>query len=102
MRQLDQSLTRNLNARERRRLTFHRMLPVDAIDPACSTQNIIKRNQMELLYRYGCGLSETNLEAEDVMDNTEQGNFFSRFRGFHYHFPIIVAARLVLHSLFSI
>lgn len=87
MKQLDQSLTRNLNARERRRLTIHRMLPVDAIDPTCSNYNLTERHQTELLYRYGCGLAEMNVETEDVIDTTEHGNFFSRFRGFIIIFP---------------
>lgn len=77
-----QDLTRKLNARERRRLNVHQMLPVDAIDPSCPTRNLVECHQTKALYRYGCSLAEMNLEIVEVDNVIKQRNFISRFRGF--------------------
>lgn len=60
------SITRKLNSREKRRLEKHGMIPVDALDPACSTRELIENKTIHL-YRYGCYLQDTNVELEDFI-----------------------------------
>ena len=60
-----QNLIRKLNSRERHRLRKYNLIPVDAIDPTCSIQELIE-NKMTDLYRYGCSsLQNVNIELED-------------------------------------
>lgn len=76
---------RKLNARERRRLNVHRMLPADTIDPACPTQDIVKQHQTTLLYRYGCSLAEMKLEIEDDSEKKKRKkSFLIQLRGFFH------------------
>lgn len=82
------NITRTLNSRERRRLEVHGMVPVDAIDPACSTRKLIE-NKTTHLYRYGCYLQDTNVELEDFISIRAAGRSsvasFVHLRGFHHH-----------------
>lgn len=81
------NFVRKLNARERRRLDVHRMLPADAIDPKCSTRNIVERHQTKLLYRYGCSLMETKLEIEDNSEkHHKKRSFLFKLRGFWHQY----------------
>lgn len=97
------NLIRSLNAREKRRFLVHRMLPVDAIDPSCSTRDFIEHHQTKLLYRYGCSLSEMNIEVENGSNpSVEKRKFLPRLRGFHHRFSSNVVTRLILHSLIFI
>jgi hypothetical protein len=77
-----QKLVRILNPRERRRMSVYNMIPVDAVDPKCSTRKLIESNTTKL-YRYGCSLQDMNLEIEDAnleQPKNEKKNF--RFLGF--------------------
>lgn len=82
------NITRTLNSRERRRLEVHGMVPVDAIDPACSTRKLIE-NKTTHLYRYGCYLQDTNVELEDFISIRAAGRSsvasFVHLRGFNHH-----------------
>ena len=81
------NITRTLNSRERRRLEIHGMVPVDAIDPACSTRQLIE-NKTTHLYRYGCYLQDTNVELEDFISIRARKSSVASFvhlRGFNHH-----------------
>lgn len=83
MQENEAEFIRKLSARERRRLNVHRMLPADAIDPSCSTRDVVELHQTTLSYRYGCGLAEMKLKIEDNSEKIEQKkSFLSQFRGF--------------------
>lgn len=79
--------TRTLNSRERRRLKVHGIVPVDALDPNCSTRKLIE-NKTTHLYRYGCYLQDTNVELEDFIlkraGKSSVASFF-HLRGFNHH-----------------
>lgn len=74
----DPSVIRDLDPREKRRYFTHGMLPVDAVDPSCLTRQLEAR----ILYRYGCGLEDMNIEIEDN-GTVEKQNPIFRLRGFH-------------------
>lgn len=96
----DPILIRKLNSREKRRLTVHGMLPLDAIDPSCSTDKLIGHNQAKHLYRYGCRMAEVNLEIEPDTVAVKKRNLIFHLRGFPHQFPISILARLIkTHSL---
>lgn len=81
------SITRKLNSRERRRLEKHGMIPVDAIDPACSTRELIE-NKTTHLYRYGCYLQDTNVELKDfiaIRRARKSSASIFHLRGFNKH-----------------
>jgi hypothetical protein len=63
MAQREKNLIRKLNSRERRRLSLYNMIPVDAIDPSCSTRVLIE-NKTTKLYRYGCSMQDMNIQIE--------------------------------------
>lgn len=76
-----QNLIRKLNSRERRRLSMHNLIPVDAIDPACSTHELIE-NKATHLYRYGCSsLQDANIEIENNSLRRKKNPIF-HFQGF--------------------
>lgn len=84
------NLIRPLNSRERRRYETYGMLPVDAIDPECSTRELIESNGTKLLYRYGCPLGEMNLELQRESVIVKR-NFIFHLRGSHH----ILITRLI-------
>lgn len=81
MTSIEQVLTRELNPREKHRYLTHGILPVDAVSPLCFTREL----RTKILYRYGCGLEEMNLEIEDNGSIEKQNPIF-HLRGFHSFF----------------
>ena len=80
MSETNQNLIRELSPREKRRFVVYGTLPVDAVDPLCSTRELVENHQTKLLYRYGCGLEEMMLEIEAAEIVKEQ-NFITKLRG---------------------
>lgn len=79
--QSTQNLIRKLNSRERRRQSVYDLIPVDAIDPACSTNELIE-NKATHLYRYGCSsLHDANIEIENNSLRRKKNPIF-HFQGF--------------------
>lgn len=79
--QSTQNLIRKLNSRERRRLNVYNLIPVDAIDPTCSTHELIE-NEATHLYRYGCSsLQDANIEIENNSLRRKKNPIF-HFQGF--------------------
>lgn len=94
-------LIRKLNARERRRLVVHRMLPIDAIDPTCSTRELIEHHNTNVLYRYGCSLTEANLEVEnDRSSGAKKRSFLCSLRGFRFSFQCRQVSRFTFINFY--
>lgn len=102
MNEMDQNLIRKLNPRERRRLNVYQMLPVDAIDLTYSARTSAQCHETKLLYRYGCGLTEMDLQIDDFDNGIERRNLISRLRGFYHLFRIIVFLTHVTRFAFII
>lgn len=67
-----QTFIRELNSRERRRLNIYNLIPVDAIDPTCTTRELIENNAAHL-YLYGTkNVRHMNLEISLRTDSTKQ------------------------------
>lgn len=81
------SITRELNSREKRRLRLHGIVPVDSLDPSCTTRELIENNTTHL-YRYGCFFQDVNVELEELTMRAEKSSSRFRLRGFHHHFHL--------------
>lgn len=77
----NESLIRELNPREKRRYLTYNLLPVDAVDSSCFTKDLPTKT----LYRYGCNLTDMNLEIEDNGTDEKRNPIF-HLQGFHSFF----------------
>lgn len=97
------SITRKLNSRERRRLQAYGMIPVDALDPACSSRELIENNTTHL-YRYGCYLEDTNVELEEfiaIRNRRKSSTSFFHLRGFiinTFPYPLHISFDSLFHT----
>jgi len=89
MLELEESLARELNPRERRRLYVYGMLPVDAIDEKFSPTLLAAADggfaNLKLLYRYGCDLDQMNVgiggHTNEVVPERSKPTSFFQLRG---------------------
>lgn len=95
-----QNLIRKLNSRERRRLNVHNLIPVDAIDPTCSTHELIE-NKTTHLYRYGCSsLNDVNIEIENNSLRRKENPILYIQGSFHIIVSSLIFIYIILASSF--
>lgn len=76
---------------------MHGIVPVDALDPTCTTRELIE-NKTTHLYRYGCYFEDTTVELEELVSipRAERSSFRFHLRGFtspftnDFLFPICI------------
>lgn len=91
MEQKTPPLIRKLNSREARRFTEYQLIPVDAIDPDCTTRELIQKKTTHL-YRYGCkSLQEATVEIEAIGLARRRRNPIFQLQGFAIHFALLSA-----------
>lgn len=98
MAQSEQNLTRKLSSREKRRLSVYNMIPVDALDPLCSTRELIE-NKATNLYRYGCSLQDMNLKIGNN-SSMEKKNLIFHLQGFIIFISSLIFIYIKNHLFF--